>query len=156
MKNLKRTFILIISIFSIVAITGCQNKNAITIDEFKTKMNDLGYVLQDAKNQFNKYDFVKEAYIAAESNYNYQIEFYILEDIEQAKKFYENNKIIFEKSKDGVSTHTSINVNNYAKFILETNDKYKLLSRIDNTVIFVNSDLKYKNNINEVLKKLGY
>lgn len=156
MMKLKNIFILIISIFCVITITGCQNKKALSIDEFRIKMKNLGYVLQDAKKQFTKYDYVKEAYIAAESNYNYQIEFYILEDIEYAKKFYENNKLIFEKSKDGVSTHTSINVNNYAKFILETNGKYKLVSRIDNTVIFVNSDLKYKNNINEVLKKLGY
>lgn len=156
MKKLKNLFILIISIFSIISITGCQNKNAITTDTFKTKIEDLGYVLQDVKSQFSEYDYIKEAYIAADSNYNYQIEFYILEDEENAKNFYENNKTIFENSKTRNSAYTSVDVKNYAKYTLATNNEYKVVSRIDNTVIFTDSDSKYKDDINKILKKLGY
>ena len=44
----------------------------------------------------------------------------------------------------------------YDKFVVETNNKYKVLTRVENTVLYINIDSKYKENVNKVIKNLGY
>ena len=38
----------------------------------------------------------------------------------------------------------------------ETNNKYKVLTRVENTALYINIDSKYKENVNKIIKNLGY
>ncbi len=136
--------------------TACGKKVAITSSDFKEKMESRGYTIQDATNQFSDYDYVKQVYIALSSNSGYQIEFYELSNNDNASSFFNNNKSIFEQSKSSNSTETSNSINNTAKYTLTTNGQFKLVSRIDNTVIYLNVSEEYKSEVKEVLKDLGY
>lgn len=49
-----------------------------------------------------------------------------------------------------------INGKNFQKYTLSTESKYKVISRIDNTVIYLNVDDNYKEEVKNVLKELGY
>ena len=137
-------------------VTGCFNKTSITAADFKSTMEGLNYQVLDGTEQFADYDYVKKAYLAIDYDKNYQIEFYQLSDEENAINFYKNNKSIFEDGKGSKYKETNNSGKNYEKYRLITKDKYKVVSRIDNTVIFINVDDDLEKTVDDVLKELGY
>lgn len=157
----KKVVIIAIAILAIiVAVIACIFKNLnkekipMTTESFKTTMEEKGFDIQNAKDQFAEYDYVKQVYIAL--NGDYQIEFYELSDVDYAVGFFNNNKSIFEQSKGNTSANTNVNLKNYSKYTQSSNGKYKVVSRIDNTVIFLNVDDKYKDDVKSLLDELGY
>lgn len=118
-------------------------------------MTEKGYNVLNVKEQF-EYDYIIDALIAVSSDKKYQIEFYVLSTDDYAINFYANNKTIFENSKTANNNETSVNLDNHSKYALTTNDKFKVVSRIKNTVIYLNIDEVYKNEVQNVLNSLGY
>ncbi len=133
-----------------------KEKKSITANEFKTLMQGKGLVVSDVTSQYSRYDYVEQVYVAVPSDYSYQIEFYELSDSEYAISFYNNNKSIFESSKGNVSGGTSLSAKNYSKYSLSTDGNYKVISRIDNTVVYLNVDSSNKNTVKDLLNELGY
>ena len=127
-----------------------------TASEFVTSMQSKGYIAQDAKSQFEEYEYIKQAYIASTRDYSYQIEFYQFSDENYAVMFYNTNKSIFEAEKNSEAVEKKIKGKNYLKYTLNSNGKYMLLSQIDNTVIYVEEDDENKGAINKIIKELGY
>ena len=150
MKKLKILSLLLITLL----LTACGNKKAIDSDKFKSIMRDNNYYVINSKEQFSEYDYIVESYIAESDNY--QIEFYIMQDDMNAKAFYDYNKEIFDAERTSISMYTSVDFTNTNKYTLTLEDSYKVLSRINNTVIYVDVEKEYKNDINSILKKLGY
>lgn len=153
--------ILIIALIIILIVGGLFfylniPKDSITVSEFKSIMEEKEYELIDVSLQFAEYDFVEEAYLALDRENDYQIEFYELSDEKNAIAFYNNNKKSFEDSKSGSSVETNLNGKNYSRYVLSSGGDYMLLSRIDNTVIYVCEDVELKDTINDVLDELGY
>ena len=139
MKKVKRLLMGVLCFVVLFTLTGCGNKTSITSEDFKSKMESKGYTVQDATSQMSEYDYINQVYIAISSDSTYQIEFYELSDSDYASSFFNNNKKTFEDSKS-----------------LTTNGKFKVVSRIDNTVIYLNVDDDYKSSVKDVLKDLGY
>ncbi|MCI9366125.1 MAG: hypothetical protein HFJ54_06250 [Clostridia bacterium] len=165
MKKSSKTAIIVVAIVGILLIALLigmfvglgKTKTPITAETFKEKMEGKGYIVGDVIEQYQSYGYFKQAYIAADKDYSYQIEFYILEDDEYATAFYNTNKTIFENSKSSSGTaETNVNLKNNSKYTLSANGKYKVVSRIDNTVIFVNVDDNQRDTIKNILKELGY
>lgn len=133
-----------------------KEKESMTATEFKTLMQEKGFVVSDATSQFSDYDYVKQVYVAAPSDYSYKIEFYELSNLDYATMFYNNNKSIFESSKGNASGETNVSMKNYSKYSLSTNGKFKVVSRIDNTVIYLDVNSNQKDTVKDLLKELGY
>ncbi len=156
MKKVKRLLMGVLCFVVLFTLTGCGNKTSITSADFKSKMESKGYTVQDATSQMSEYDYINQVYIAISSDSTYQIEFYELSDSDYASSFFNNNKKTFENSKSSGSAETSVSAGNNAKYTLTTNGKFKVVSRIDNTVIYLNVDDDYKSSVKDVLKDLGY
>lgn len=156
MRKVKCFMMGVLCFVVLFTLTGCGNKTSITSDDFKNKMESNGYTVQDATSQMASYDYIKKVYIAISNDSTYQIEFYELSDSDYATSFFNNNKSIFEDSKSSVSTETSVNLGNHNKYSLTANDKFKVVSRIDNTVIYLDVDENYKSSVKDILDDLGY
>jgi len=156
MKRLKKILLGFVFFAILFSITGCEDKKSITVLEFQEKAQEKGYIVQDVKSQFANIDYILNAYIAGKSDYTYQIEFYELDTVENAIEFYQNNKKIFEDSKASTSSSSSVSLKNYSKYSLTTDGKYKVISRIDNTVIYLNVEQQYKNEVKDFLDSIGY
>lgn len=158
----KTVIIALIAVVVVIAIVGVifvnlnKEKKSITASSFYTTMSQKGYNVQDANRQFAEYNYIKQAYIAINKDNSYQIEFYELLDDSYATSFYNNNKFIFESSKGNASAETNVGFNNYSKYTLSSNGKYMVVSRINNTVIYVNVDDNYKDTVKDILDELGY
>lgn len=161
----KPLIVAIITILLILIIAGGigiilnnlnKEKISITSTSFKNSMEEKGYILTDANRQFEEYDYLEQVYVAVSSDYNFQIEFYELTNNSYAKNFFNNNKAIFESSKGSAATETNLNAKNYSKYTLSSNGKYKVVSRINNTVIYADVDDTYKDTVKSILDELGY
>ena len=134
--------------------TGCMNKKAITTSEFKSKMESAGFSIIDAKEQFSNYQYVKEATVA--KNSDYQIEFYVLSNTERANYMFNTNKDIFQNSKGSSSLETKSNMGNYETYSLTSNGYYMYVCRVDNTLIYLKVNQTYKDAVINIIKNLGY
>lgn len=158
---MKKKGIITISIIILLLLvtTGCNlaKKESITTEDFKSKMQAKNFVIQDVKEtQFIEVTEIQKATIAIEEGYKYQIEFYELTDANAAKTLYDRNKLIFESNKGSSSAYTNVDINNYNKYTLKTDGQYKVVVRIDNTLIYLNVNQEYESNVKSILKELGY
>lgn len=144
----------IIGAISIIGNAVNAEKNPITTEQFKSTMKDKGFTIYSAKSQFSEYDYIEDVYIAQKSNY--QIEFYELSDSETASMFYNNNKEIFESSKSTVASQSNKDLKNSSKYVLQSNGKYMVVSRIDNTVVYLSVSDTYKDEVKNLLDEIGY
>lgn len=132
-----------------------KEKTPITANTFNSTMESKGYIMTDSTWQFAQYgNYMTKSYIAQKAGY--QIEFYELSSVENAIDMYNTNKLIFELQETDASVSTTANMKNYSKYSLSTNGKYKYLSRIDNTFIYVDVDESYKDIVKDLMKELGY
>ena len=152
----KRYFIIILSLFILFSATGCGNKNVLSVDDFNKKMEDKGYTVQDASSQMSEVKEIENVSIAIDKDQEYQIEFYKLDSADSAVIFFNENKEIFENSKTNNNSYSEANMANFSTYTLTTNDKYKLLSRIDNTVLYIDVLKDAKSEVKELVKQLGY
>lgn len=152
-------FVIIGMVITFIVIFGAVNKErkSITAEEFLSKMQEKGYIVADVASQFEQYEYVKKAYVAAPNDYKYKIEFYELEDNDGAVMFYNINKAIFESKKGNiVNIETTNNFKNGAKYVLKSNEKYNTITRINNTAMYVSIDEENEKEVKELIKELGY
>lgn len=148
--------VIAVIVITIVFISLNKEKTSITAEEFKTKMEEKGYHVIDATEQFASYDYVKKVYLATNEDYSYKLEFYELADDNYATLFYNNNKAILEASKGSVSAENSVAVKNYAQYSLSSNGKYMIVSRINNTVLYASVEDTYKDSIKGMVEEIDY
>ena len=76
----------------------------------------------------------------------------ILKNIEKDESFKQELK----DSKTKGESKKSSDYRYYNKFVLSSDNQYKMLYRINNTVVYVDTRTKYKDDVLNVLKELGY
>ena len=161
-KSAKITLIVIAVVVAVaLLVVGgiflfAPNKVALTSNDFKTRLEEKNYIVEDATYQSTDDDNINEMYIATSEDGAYKLEFYILENADYAKMFYNVNKEASEKAKGSSYSQSNISLKNYSKYSLSSNNKYKVISRVDNTVIYANVDDEYKEVIKDLLKEIGY
>ncbi len=153
--KIKRLVLSIMCLVSLFGLTGCGNKTEITTDQFKSKVESNGLLTTDVTTQYSEYEYVKEATVALKEG-EYQIEFYVLDNEANATSMFNTNKTIFETYKGNASKETSSSVGNYSKYTLQSNDLYMYLCRVKNTLLYIKVDDKYKDDVKNIVKDLGY
>ena len=155
-RGLKKLFSLFISLFLVIVLTGCSNKASLTASDFKSTMEEKEFEVIDTMDQMPQESIVTQSYIALAPKSVYKIEYYNFISEEEAKTFYNTNKKIFEASAGSVSSNKEVTIKNYSKFAMTSNKRYMVVSRIDNTAIYIDADKDYKDTINKILKDIGY
>ena len=116
-------------------------------------MEAAGFTLVDAADQFEE-GRVESVHIAVGENY--QVEFYIVPSVEQAKRTFAEKKASIEAAKGSASSNKSFQVANYSSFSQTSDGIFSLVSRTDNTFIYFNAGSEYKKEISDIIKDLGY
>lgn len=150
---MKKIISILIGAVLIFTIIGCGNKKAMTAGDFENKMGKNGYEVINITSQYPS-KAIKDVLIAGKDGY--QIEFFIVENVDVAVSSYNLNKETFEKSKGNKSVQTQKTVGNTSRFTLKTNSKYKVISRVENTFIFIIAPQEKSEEIDTVLKELNY
>lgn len=71
MRKFKGLMLGILCFFLLIAVTGCGNKTALSSEDFKTKMEDKGFMVQDATTQMEQYSYINKVYLAISSDSSY-------------------------------------------------------------------------------------
>jgi len=156
MKKILAIVLVMVTLCSALCFAGCSEKISLTAEDFKTAMEARGCTVVDATEQLSEYEEITRVYIALLGDGDHQIEFYETSTAEAAQRLYAGNKGIFEESIVGASAQSSSSAANYNSYRLTADGYYKVLSRIDNTMIYVNSPEEYKGEIKDILESLGY
>ena len=155
-KTLKILLVITICLTSLFCLAGCgKKKTAKTADEFYTIMTEKKFVIKDSKSQYLSHNEIIRSYVAAPSDLSYQIEFLELDSDSSAKNMFASNQRIFQDT-SSTKVETNVSISNYSKYTLEADGKYKVISRIDKTLVYVDADIKYKDDVNKLLDELGY
>ncbi len=151
---MKQRILIVYVLAAVLLLTACGSKTALTNDQFIEKMEAAGYQIQDAIDQFGE-DVLESATLAMMDD-KYQIEFYVLPTSDQAAAAFSNNKSNFQLLEDAAKNTSSLNTNTYNYYALTTNEGYYVVSRIDNTLLYVQTSAEYKDEIKKIIKELGY
>ena len=139
-------------------LTGCFiSRNPIDADAFRTKAEEAGYTVIGTTNNYP--DGTAGDCLLAIKNpdgIEYQIEFVIVPTAVQAKTIYQEKKDEYESQKGTSSSHASVDIGNYSYYNLTANGKYYLVSRTANTFVFVEAPAKYKDEISDFIRSIGY
>ncbi len=153
MKKLQKLVIVTMLTTMLVGLTACSNRTPVSVDDFKETMEENGFEIADVTGQL-----APESITAIILAYNdaYQIELYETIDDATATALFAENKDNFEDYAVGSAATLSKNIMNYAYYSVTSSGTYHALSKIDNTMIYVEADAEYKDEISEILKELGY
>ena len=155
-KTLRTLLIFTICLTSLFCLAGCgKKKTAKTADEFYTLMTEKKFVIKDSKSEYSSHNEIIRSYVAAPSDLSYQIEFLELDSDSSAKNMFASNQRIFQDTSSN-KIESSVSASNYDKYTIEVDEKYKVISRIDKTLVYVDSSIQYKDNVNKLLEELGY
>jgi len=136
----------------VLLFVGCSSKTALSDEEFCTKLEDQGFEMYDATEQFEG----EAESVTVAMNSDYQVEFYVMPSVEDAAYLYNLNKEKFAEAEGGSSINTSVSVANYSTYTLSTPEGYVVVSRVDNTFLYCNVDASHKADIEQIVKDLGY
>ena len=150
---MKKIALICIMVMSVFSLTGCGSKTALTSDEFNKILGDEGFAITDVTSQMEDSNI---EVIAAANNGKYQLEYHVYKTNEAAKKAYDGNEKSFKSYKKSNSKEKEIQTSSYDKYTLELSDEYKVISRIDNKLVYASISLEYKKDLDKLLDKLGY
>ena len=151
---MKKKLILLLLLI-LVIITGCSKKTPLNSIDFVDLIEQNEYKTTNVKDQFSDYSQIQNAFIAQNKEMTYQIEYYELDTIDNAKSFYNGNKDRFKKM-EKVKVYKNIDLDNYEKYVQNTDSVFSLIARIDNTIVYANTKIEYKDEVQDIVEKLGY
>lgn len=156
MKIVRGFILVLLCAVMVMSLAGCGEKTPVTAEDFKAVTEEMGYYHADATSQYAEHDYVSKVYLACKEDMSYQVEFYEFTNEPMAFRFYVTNKVLFSNSKKKPASEDEKMLANYAKYELTTDGKYKVLSYIDKTVVYVDVKEEYRAAVDEILKSIGY
>ena len=140
---------------STLFITGCTTKETLEPNQFKTQIEKKGFIVVDQTSAVIHLNAdLNYSYIATTPDERYAIEYYSFNGESGAQAFYAQKHA--DITATGGQVSTELNQGNYQKYTLNHNGKYTIISRISNTVVFVHADKNYMEEINIIVKDVGY
>ena len=148
---MKKYIKIVIVLLVVLILTGCgDKKTALNQKQITDKLYKLEFFVDDNTKLME--DSTTRTALSA-YNSKYQIEYYIFKDEKRAKEAFQDNKKYFDNNGKKGKEKTK---ENYSKYVQELSDTYNVLTRVDNTLLYISSNIEYKSDIKKVLKELNY
>ena len=148
---MKKYIKIVIVLLVVLILTGCgAKKTALNQKQITDKLYKLEFFVDDNTKLME--DSTMRTALSA-YNSKYQIEYYIFKDEKRAKEAFQDNKKYFDNNGKKGKEKTK---ENYSKYVQELSDTYNVLTRVDNTLLYISSNIEYKSDIKKVLKELNY
>lgn len=148
---MKKALKIIVAIMIVFILTACGTKKALSDDELKTKLTQIGFDVNEITSSIEDSNI---SVVRTANNGKYQIEYYVFKNEDTAKTAYKNNVKMFSSNKKYAGKQK--NDDNYNKYVQETDDYYNVVTRVKDTLVYVSVNIDYKRDIKKVLNKLGY
>ncbi len=140
----------IFGVFSIYKIATKEYVN-LTAEDFIVKMESKGFSTDSMPSENEEY-----VELVVAKNGNYEVEYMYFDDLVEAKYKYAELKYDVENMRGSSYSQSETNINNMQKKSLSSDGRYGYVCRINNSIIYVNTDNTYQKEIKELMKELGY
>ena len=147
---MKKILVLIAIIFLLV---GCK-KNQLTKEIFYDKGSFNGYILEENKTGYEKYNYVVDVYYAINRENAYDIQLLELINEDYAKKMFDINKKSLIDYVNNNSYIRNYSKSHYALYHVETESNYLLVIRSGKYILYVDAPINYINEIEEFLEDM--
>ena len=154
MKNKSVLLGIILLVVGILA-SGCMY-SSLNAKDFKEHFGALGYTVSDKETP--EFDTGTSYQVATKEDVPYKFVYYEFDEEVEAKKVYEkykedNNirKYITSKSNNN-ETYGAL----FARTVVKSENEYIVISRLRKTIIFVATTKEYTNEVDAILKEIGY
>ena len=152
-KSMKKFNLMILSLCFL--LTGCKiDRKAEMPEHFTAIMRKNNYLVKNIITDYSENIDIEAAIIAMRDNY--QIEYYKVSSEDKAIEMFNVNKEKFQRSKENSSLEKSTSIGNYSKYVLKVNSRYKVVSRIGDTLIYADVPESEEESTKKVLKELEY
>lgn len=152
MKKISVLFILLCCFI----LTGCSNevKEIKNLNDFVNVCASLGFEAND-----NLQNYQTDSYIVGSKVVKldeYPVEMIIYDSEDNANKVQEQQIDTFLKVRNTMVTTVKKKGKNYYEFKMVTNGYYMVSTRVENTLIFAQLPVDYKDKVDSIMDKLGY
>jgi hypothetical protein len=135
---------------------GCgQNRSAISAEAFTSALEKAGFTIKDITADYPS-DYVDKALLAVNKEGTFQFEYFNVATPEYAAADFNDNMNSLQANKGGNSSQTNLQVGNYGYYSLTDGDQFTLITRIEDTFIYVSAPKANTDQIKEIIKSLGY
>ena len=153
MKKLSICLIFILCLF----MTGCGEPKelaVVSLDTFKNVASNNNFNVVDNTDNYGDATYITGSVLATYGDI--EIEMVSDTDVESAKKVQENQITSFNLLKSTGAFEDKIQGDNYYKYILVSNNRYMVNTRVDNTLVFCKTILTNKETVEKIYNELGY
>lgn len=138
------------------SFAGCSSKTPITSDEFSQTMIAANFIVEDVTARTQTNGLATCVIVAAKEDRSYQIEFWELTDSDTGKGVYNKNKTLLSEEHSSKAVSSEFNLGNYNYYAFTADGNFRMVARIDNTMLYCEADKAYKEEIIDFAKQLGY
>jgi hypothetical protein len=138
-------------------MTGCGEPKELTVaslDTFKNVVTTNKFTIKDNTSAYSNASYITGSVVATYGDI--EIEMVTYSDIESAKKVQENQIESFNLLKSTGAFEDKVQGNNYYKYILVSNNRYMVNTRVDNTLVFCKTLITNKETVEKIYNELGY
>jgi hypothetical protein len=151
-----RTAILPVILSLAMLLAGCgQSRSAISPEAFTSTLEKAGFSIADITADYPS-DYVDKALIAVNKEGTFQFEYFNVATAEYATADFNDNMNSLQANKGGTSSQTNLQVGNYGYYSLTDGDQFTLITRIEDTFIYVSAPKANTDQIKEIIKSIGY
>jgi len=155
---MKKRIVALLLSFAMIACTlaGCSPRTPTTIEAFTQTMEAEGFTMVDVTATTDTQGLATNVLLAINEDHRYQIELFILADNETGEGMFTYNKSYYDSEYAAKSSVTEIFTNNYNYYAFTAGGQFHVVTRIDNTLLYCDADSAYKDEIVDLIEKLGY
>jgi len=151
---MKRLLAVSCALIALLVLPGCDtSRTPLSIAEFKSKAEAAGYTVENGNVHLSSDKFGSS--VIARKGADYFIEFGVASTEELAKSFYNEKHPIYESGSSSDS-RASVNIGNYSFFYVTVGGRFIEASRVENTLIYVDVPVAFKDEVKQFLKDIGY
>ena len=152
---MKKKILLGILLIGILFITGCTAKEKLEPANFRKIMEKKGFVVTEQTGSIiHENSNIELSYKAETQDQRYVINFYEFDGEVSAQSFYAKKQA--ELGSTGSQVYTELNLGNYSKYTMIYYDRFAAISRVSNTVVYVDTDKNYQEEVKQLLLDIGY
>ncbi len=143
--------LLTIMLACVLLLCGCDSKTPVDSETFVSVAEEQGFTVDKGESADEK---IIEAYGAVKSGV--MVQFYITEDSNHAKALFNSSKTLYEEQESVKVMSTEINLGNYHYCSFTGEDKFYILSAVENTYVSCVTDKDNKEEAVKLFEAIGY
>ena len=150
----KYIFVILLSL-CVFMTSGCVNKSTLSTKKFINITSNYKLKSNDITKQFTSNKDINKV-LLAEGEDGWQVEYYIFDNRDAAKKMYDNNMKYYNDYKKMSKYHDNSTSKNRDEYTLIDEETYIHVCRIKNTLLYVSAPIDAKTDVEKVLRALKY